>query len=291
MPSHIVVPLDGSTFAEDALATALALADDSGSLDLVTVVESAPPFAVPEYDALARDWAMGYLDDLKVKLPPALHARCVVITGHPAEEIRAFVEESEADLVVMATHGRGPLTRAWLGNMADSLVRGSRLPLLLVHPRDPDDPSYQADLPLRKILVPLDGSELAESAVDGAIRVFGQELDLTLVRVVQSPFHFASPYMPDTIKANEEVTQARARAEEYLAEASGRYEEVAKSISTDVILSDHIGRAITDYAEENDFGGIAIATHGEGGVRRFALGSVADKVIRSAEVPVLTLRP
>lgn len=288
MPARIIVPLDGSTFAEDALATALALVDDSGSLDLVTAMEGAPPFAVPEFDDLAREWALKYLDGLKEKLPPALQAHSVVLVGHPSEEIRSFIADSEADLVVMATHGRGPLTRAWLGSMADSLVRGSKLPLLLVHPQHPDEPSYQADLKLRKILVPLDGSSLAETAIDGAISILGQDLDLTLVRVVQSPFHFASPYMPDTIQTNDE--SGPAQAEKDLAEVGRKYEGVTRSVKLEVIASDHVGRAIVEHSEKNDFDAIAIATHGQGGVGRFAMGSVADKVIRSARIPVLTLR-
>ena len=76
MPGRIIVPLDGSTFAEDALARALALVGDSGSLDLVTAISGAPPFAVPEYDDLARGWAMEYLDGLKEKLPPGIQAHC-----------------------------------------------------------------------------------------------------------------------------------------------------------------------------------------------------------------------
>ena len=291
MPAHIIVPLDGSTFAEDALATALALVDDSGSLDLVTAIAGAPPFAVPEFDAMAREWALKYLDGLKEKLPPALRAHCVVVVGHPAEQIRSFIEDSEADLVVMATHGRGPLTRAWLGSVADSLVRGSRLPLLLVHPQDPEKPSYQADRPLCRILVPLDGSNLAEAAAEGAIGVLGQDLDLTLIRVVQNPFHFASPYTPDTIRANEESARAKAQAEEELAEVGRKYKGMARSVKVEVIVSDHVGRAIVEHSETNDFDAIAIATHGQGGIGRFAMGSVADKVIRSARIPVLTLRP
>ncbi|NNF27011.1 MAG: universal stress protein [Gemmatimonadetes bacterium] len=291
MPARIIVPLDGSTFAEDALATAMALVDESGSLDLVTVTEGAPPFAVPEYEELAREWALEYLDGLTEKLPPGIQAHSVPLVGRPSERLRSFIEDSEADLVVMATHGRGPLTRAWLGSVADSLIRGSRLPLLLVHPQDPDEPSYQADLPLRKILVPLDGSSLAESAVDGAISILGQDLDLTLLRVVQSPIPSLYPYVPDATRIEEESARAKAQAEEHLAEVSQKYQGVARSVGLEVIDSDHVGRAIVELAEASDFDAIAIATHGRGGVGRFALGSVADKVIRSTRLPVLTLRP
>ncbi len=290
MPARIIVPLDGSTFAEDALATAMALVDESGSLDLVTVAAGAPPFAVPEYDDLAREWALKHLEGVEEKLPPGLQVHSVVLAGRPSEQLRSFIEDSEADLVVIATHGRGLLTRAWLGSVADALVRGSRLPLLLVHPRDPDAPSYQADLPLRRILVPLDGSSRAEAAVDGAISIFGQDLDLTLARVVQ-PLHSTFPYVPDPTLAEEEAARASTQAEQELAEVARKYQASARSVNLEVIESDYVGGAIVEHSEKNDFDAIAIATHGRGGVGRFALGSVADKVIRSTKLPVLTLRP
>ena len=292
MPTRIIVPLDGSTFSEDALATAMALVDDGGFLDLVTVNEGAPPFAVPDYDDLAREWALKYLDGLTEKLPPTLEAHCAALVGRPSEQLRSYIEESDADLVVMATHGRGVLTRVWLGSVADALVRTSRLPLLLVHPRDSDEPSYQADLPLRKILVPLDGSNLAEAAVDGAIGVLGRDLDLTLIRIVQSPVPSIYPYVPDSTRVQEEaLARATDQAREQLAEVAAKYQTLASSVSLEVMHSDHVGRTIVEHAAANDFDAIAIATHGRGGVGRFAMGSVADKVIRSTSLPVLTIRP
>ena len=79
MPSRIIVPLDGSTFAEDALATALSLVGDAGSLDLVSVNAPAPPLAVAEFDDLAREWANRYLDEVIEKLPPAVDAESPVV--------------------------------------------------------------------------------------------------------------------------------------------------------------------------------------------------------------------
>ncbi len=291
MPARVIVPLDGSSFAEDALATALSLVGDSGSLELVSVNAPAPPFAVDEYDELAREWAMRYLDGLAEKLPPGVRAEAHVLVGRPADELRTFIEGSDADLVVMASHGRGPVTRAWLGSVADSLVRESKLPLMLVHPQHPDEPSYQAALPVRRVLVPLDGSEMAESAVDSAIGIFGPETEITLIRVVQSPEHSVSSYLPDTIRENAEAEDVSARAEHQLAITQGKFEDSTESVETRLIESDHVGKAIAEYAEAHDFDAIAIATHGRSGVRRLALGSVADKVVRSARRPVLVLRP
>lgn len=291
MPARVIVPVDGSTFAEDALATALSLLGDSGTLELVSVNEPAPPFAVAEYDELARGWAMRYLDGLTEKLPPNIQAEPHVLVGRAADELVTFIENSEADLVVMATHGRGPVTRAWLGSVADSLVKESKLPLMLVHSQHPDEPSYQAALPLRRVLVPVDGSEIAEAAIDGAVGTFGPETEITLIRVVEGPEHFGSSYLPDTLRDSDNAERAADQAESELAETRGKFEGKAASMEAVLIESDHVGKAIADYCEEHDFDAIAIASHGRSGFRRLALGSVADKVVRSARRPVLVLRP
>lgn len=291
MPARVIVPLDGSKFAEDALATALTLVD-GGTLDLVTAIEGAPPFSVPEYDALARDWAMKYLDGVIEKLPPSVTAQSHVLVGVPAKEVRAFIDESEADLVVMATHGRGPASRVWLGSMADYLIRTSAVPLLLLQPEKDEEPEYQAvDHALRKVLIPLDGSDLAEIAIDGALEILGTGIEITLMRVVQYPYHFVSPYLPDTVQGNQELfRQATAQVKDYLTEAAWKLKEKVTGVETEVTVSEHPAHAIADHAQSNGFDCIAMATHGRGGIRRLALGSVADKVIRTAELPILTFR-
>ena len=289
MPKRIVVLLDGSQFAEDALATALTLVPEDGSIDLVTAVEGAPPFSVPDYDVMAREWAARYLEGVVDKLPPAVTAQPHVLVGPPGSEVRGFVEESRADLVVLATHGRGPFSRAWLGSMADLLVRTSPVPLLLVHPAG-ETPSYQAGDPITKVLVPLDGSELSERAAVEAPGLLGEGVARTLLKVVQYPYHYASPYLPDTIQGNQDLyKQATEGAKAYMAEVAQRLGGDAP-VETDVVTAEAVAKAIVEYAESHGCDAIAIGTHGRGGFSRLALGSVADKVIRTARVPVLTLR-
>ena len=291
MPSRVIVPLDGSKFAEDALGVALSLVGE-GSLDLVTAVEGAPPFSVPEYEALARDWAARYLEGLTEKLPPRVIAQTHVLVGSPARELQSFIDGSEADLVVMATHGRGPVTRAWLGSMADHLLRTSTVPLLLLHLDKEEEPSYQATEGLTRILIPLDGSEMSESAIGGTTKLLGDDVEITLMRVVQYPYHFVSPYLPDTVQGNQELfRQATAHAKDYLTEMAWKLKDSVARVQTEVAVSEHPAQALVDFAESNDFDVIAMATHGRGGLGRLALGSVADKVIRTTEVPVLTFRP
>lgn len=299
MSRHIIVPLDGSTFAETALAQAMAYAGEDGRIDLVTAVEGSPPFSVPDYDALARDWAQRYLASIVERMPNGpwtVHTH--ILVGIPTNELRSFIDEAEADVVVMATHGRGPFSRAWLGSMADTLLRTSSTPLLLVHPKDGEAPKKDDTSPLEpgatpsKILVTLDGSELSEAAIQPALLMAQAGSTITLLRVVQYPYHFVSPYLPDTIHGNQEVfKQATGQARDYLTEAAWKVSKDGVNIDTQVTVAEHPARAITDFAKSNDIDLIILATHGYGGVVRIALGSVADKIVRTAEVPVLAVRP
>ena len=297
MSRHLVVPLDGSTFAEAALGHAMAFAGEHGRIDLVTAVEGSPPFSVPDYDVLAKDWAQRYLNTVMDRMadgPWSVHTH--VLVGIPSNELRGFVEDSGADLVVMATHGRGPFSRAWLGSMADTLVRTAQAPLLLVHPKEkgadePSDVLEPAELP-KHILVPLDGSELSEASIQPALLAATPGSTITLLRVVQYPYHFVSPYLPDTIHGNQEVfKQATNQARDYLTETAWKVSKDGVTIDSQVTVAEHPARAITDFAEANGVELIIMSTHGYSGVVRLALGSVADKVVRTSAAPVMAIRP
>jgi nucleotide-binding universal stress UspA family protein len=176
--------------------------------------------------------------------------------------------------------------------MADHLLRTSQVPLLLLHLDQEEEPSYQADEGMSRVLIPLDGSELAESAIAGARRLLGDDIEITLMRVVQYPYHFVSPYLPDTIQGNQDLfKQATAHAKDYLTEMAWKLKDSVAQVHTEVSVSEHPAQAVVDFAESHDFEVIAMATHGRGGFGRLALGSIADKVIRTTRVPVLTFRP
>jgi nucleotide-binding universal stress UspA family protein len=283
----IVVPLDGSPFAERALPWALRLARRAGAtLELVrghvlyALTQPAAAWAPfdPAAEADSKQEERAYLDAIARRLAGAAPVSIskTLVDGLESEGILGRVREGRADLVVMATHGRGPLGRFFLGSVADVLVRETSVPVLLVRPRD-GAPGLLSGPAAESVLVPLDGSSLAEQALGPAAdlaRLAGARC--TLLRVM-------APRQP----ALEEVPYAGALA--YLEAVAGRLREQGLSVQTRVAVAARPARAILNEAREGRV--IALATHGRGGVPRVVLGSVADKVVRTAPGPVLVYRP
>jgi nucleotide-binding universal stress UspA family protein len=194
------------------------------------------------------------------------------------------------DLVVMATHGRGGIQRAWLGSVADQLVRTLEIPVLLVRGQPGPAPGEAGAGP---ILVPLDGSQLAEQVLGpaGALaRLWGAEL--SLVQVVQPVTIVDDPALPLPTAYDEELTQEwRRQAQDYLDGLAGRLKEQGIRVTAQACIGWSPVQTLLDLARPERVRLVAVATHGRGGLQRLALGSVADKLVRAAEVPVLVHRP
>jgi nucleotide-binding universal stress UspA family protein len=296
MYRQIMVPLDGSRFAESALPWALAVSRrTSAPIRFVTVQEPIPSFAYDEWEEASREWSGEYLTSLVKRVGD--HAGGEVTTsllsGHVVEILEAEAARSSADLVVMATHGRGLFSRAWLGSVADSFIHHTDRPVLLVRPDEGDEVDLSADRTVDKILLPLDGSELSESAKDHALE-FGELFSAAyhLVRVVPYPVDVASPYLPHTVQMNQGlVAEAKQTAYEYL---DGHAETMRRRdlrVTTGVLVDAQPGHGILGEVEERGCDFIAMATHGRSGLTRAILGSASDKVLRGTHVPLLLYRP
>lgn len=291
----ILVPLDGSTFSEAALAYALDISRRTGAdLHLTTIHEPVPSFAYDEWEVAAREWSTEYLETVREKVAAQAGGKVEgwLGSGRVVDVLGERADEVKADLVVMATHGRGALSRAWLGSVADGLVRHVHQPVLLVRPAEdgtspPDDPGFD------RLLVTLDGSEMGASILDLAAGVADTfDAELHLLRVVAYPVEIASPYLPHTVQMNQKIVdQARASAEEYL---DGIVDDLAQrgvAATAHVVVDHQAGHTIAQQADELEADLVVMATHGRGGFRRTILGSTTDKVIRSVHVPVLVQRP
>jgi nucleotide-binding universal stress UspA family protein len=195
----------------------------------------------------------------------------------------------------MATHGRGPLLRAGLGSVSDQVVRKGNVPVLLVRP-DGDEARARVPLapaaPLRRVLVPLDGSEAAETALDRSLLAGESEtIALTLLRVVSFPVAMlpGGGFPPG---AYESIVDAeRSAAQRYLDGVAERLAPWGWRIGTAVVEERSAWAGILEYASSHEVDLIAMATHGRGGAQRLLLGSVADKVIRASTIPVLVSHP
>ncbi len=297
---RILVPLDGSDFAESALSTAVALATrDGAKLQLLSVVPTEPPFGftddamlvgwVDEAKALQRD----YMKQMATRVAARsedLHVEASVSVGNVGATIREVSDALDVDLVILTTHGRGAFGRVWLGGTADQLLRSLERPVLLLPPTPAGEKPF-AEEPVRHVLVPLDGSEAAEAALDELPLLLSalEDVQLTLVSVVED-FSVPSGYPQHATSAGL-VQEERERMTAYLAAVSGRLEQDEIGVAeTHVLVADSAARGLLRFCRETEVDAIALSTHGRGGVSRLLLGSVADKLIRGAGIPVLVVR-
>jgi nucleotide-binding universal stress UspA family protein len=214
--------------------------------------------------------------------------------------INRHAMESGVDLIVMTTQGRGPAARFWLGSVADALVRQSTIPMLIVPPQESEADLAQ-DPELGRMLIPLDGSHLAEQILEPAIALAGMtQAEITLLRVVQqlTPATYdpessrISGIKPALLKQLQDVDRhERERAEDYLGQVAERLRTRSFTVQTRVVSDIRPATAILDDLSAHGANVIALATHGRGGLKRLLLGSVADKVVRGATIPALVYRP
>jgi nucleotide-binding universal stress UspA family protein len=276
---RILVPLDGSETAEAALAYVALLPSERVRL-LAVESDRADLTAVC---TAARD-CKAYLEAVAAPLRERGHdVDTLVAFGNPAEQILALA--AAADLVVIGSHGHGGVKRFILGCIADEVARHAPVPVMIVRggSRSGSAPAVQ----LTRIVVPLDGSELAEQAVPVAAAVAAdlgvpvhllRVLDIDALRAtVQAGIHTAAAYM----RSREEIQHY---AEEYLAEQAQQLRN-RDLTATGEVLTGSPAVTLLDVIQPVDL--VVMTTHGRGGVRRWLLGSVADKLVRAAAAPVL----
>ncbi len=293
MFSRIQVSLDTSEFAEFALPAAIELARRSeATIDLVGVHEPITGLELAEWDSATVTWMEEDLARLADRVAEA--------SGRPVEthiehgpvvsSLLARVSESGAELLVTATHGRGILTRAWMGSVADGLIRHAHVPLLLVRP---DEAGAPPPTDFNRILVPLDGSELSTRVLPLALAVArGFGASVRLVRVLPVSTQVASPYAPTLLQVAPELSQeARDAAEAWLVAQAKAIGDEGIAVTTAVRTAVTPSVAICDEAEEYGANLIVMATHGRAGLERAFLGSTADKIVRSTRVPVMISNP
>jgi nucleotide-binding universal stress UspA family protein len=246
------------------------------------------------FDPRIRDQEKSYLEGVakRVSASSSLQVHPILLDGIAADSIRERAQATGSDLIVMTTHGRGPLSRFWLGSVADQLVRRSPVPILLVHPSS-GAPDLTSDTVLLRILIPLDGSELAEQILQPAIDLGRlMDADYTLLRVVEpvgSVAYDAPMYVlpSDARRADQDHREAQV----YLERVAERFRRQSLSVRIRVLTSPHPATSIIDEGMTDGAQLIALQTHGRRGLARILLGSVADKVVRGASMPVLVFRP
>ena len=291
----ILVPLDGSPLAEQALPYAQALLATGAELILLEVVEEPGPIhgmsgrlLVPVEDAqrMLERQAHEYLQKAEATLRgDQPQARLEVTRGNPTVEILRVAAEQGIELIAMTTHGRGALGRWVFGSVADRVARSSPVPMLLVRPSEGEPRSVT----IRRLVVPLDGSALAEEVLPTAqalAKHLGVPIHLiTVIDVMRLiPTELGPVVAFDATVYEDTLSQLDAGARALLDDVSERLERQGLPTSSEVAHGSPF-MTIADAVHDGDL--IVMTCHGRSGVRRWLLGSVAEKLVREAPVPVV----
>jgi nucleotide-binding universal stress UspA family protein len=286
-PLEVLVPLDGSELAEGILAHVLPGLPGAGITLLRVVPADAPAdaraSAAAELEALAR----------RIEAQGGGSVRTLIAAGTPADQIVAVAADLRPTLIACMTHGRSGFDRLVLGSVAEKLIRGAPVPVLAV--RSMAEPAPPAPRPLlARVLVPYDGSGIARRSLDVLAGLDGRRAArVTLLSVIEAADEF-SPGPPGSGAARDELAVElfrlrRAEALEQLEAEAARARELGFAAEVDVALGGPAPR-ILDRADAVGASLIAMTTHGRAGITRWTLGSVTERVIRAAHVPVLVGR-
>lgn len=290
----ILIPLDGSALAEAVFPIGRTLAQRTGApVRLVHVRHPLQPLYVeglPVVDKQLRPLhglhEQSYMEQARQRFRGDMTVEVVVdvLDGPTASALATHAATTNSALIVMTTHGYGGFERFWLGSVADTLVRIAGVPILLYRPHGENGPEAKP-LEGRPILVPLDGSPLSEQIlphVSWLAHAFNAPI--TLLRVL--PLDATHADAPDPLGDS-----PLAEAERYLQQVRLGLEEQGCRTRTHLMSHEQPARALLGVATRDNVGIIAMATHGRGDMQRLILGSVSDKVLRSADVPLMLYRP
>ena len=289
----ILATLDGSELAEQVLPVIIALAARTGA-DVVLATAIVPqdgwtdgPIAW-EWEQEEQGAALAYIKTVQQRLGrQGVKVRAVRVEwGRPHVVISAAADEEGADVIAMTTHGRSGFARWVMGSVADKVMRTTRKPVLLVHSREETQGPAIAEISVKRILVPLDGSPLGESVLP-----FVQDLakslhaSLLLLNVVVPTAELSATFLPYSTSILEEL---QAGAKKYVEGVGKRVRAAGVSVKTSVVVG-QAAEGILDTARRTSADLIALNTHGRSGPTRWILGSVADAVIRHSDRPCLII--
>ena len=299
MYTRMLIPLDGSKLAENVLPYARALA---GALDLRIELLS-----VVDLMDFARTTHAGHVRDFDPIIEAAVREGEQYLEGvarsFTGRKVTCVVEQGQADQIIiekaagdketligMATRGRSGIHRWLMGSVAEKVLRGATNPLLLV--RGDEEGKSDGAATLKSIVVPLDGSKLAETVLPRAVELAKKlSLEIVLTRAYQIPLSTyggaEAAYIPNP---NALMNVVKEEAGAYLESMVDELRQNGVEKVSSILLLGSGADEIIDLARTTPDNLIAMCTHGRSGVKRWALGSVTEKVVRHSGDPVLVVR-
>jgi nucleotide-binding universal stress UspA family protein len=294
--TKILVPLDGSKPAEAILPHVRFLAAKLKlGVELLQVLDPdvVATFCDPEHghyfdnvEADMRNHSADYLKKLAASFPRPSEALYSVLVGKTVEVILSKAHRGPCALIALATRGSSGIRKWALGSVADKIMRAATNHLLLIHPgqkRSSDEPR------LRTVIVPLDGSALAEKVLSPVVELAKRlELEVTLLRAYGLPLGRFSPKR-ESASLDERRRKLREEAQDYLdGKINSLQAEGLRNVKSLVVEGD-AAQEIIDCAKSISESFIAMCTHGRSGLGRWVLGSVTDRVVRNSGDPVLVV--
>ncbi|HEU5227086.1 MAG TPA: universal stress protein [Ktedonobacteraceae bacterium] len=320
---RVLVPLDGSGRAERAIPVAARIARSSGgSVVLLRVVSTSieywpymapqPTLAQTVIDADLEDAAKYLASVTALSELNGLSTETMTLYGPTAATILSVAYSHDVDVIVMCSHGYTGVTRWIMGSVAEKIARHSAVPVLILREGGPIPAGPHVDGRPFRVLVPLDGSMRAKAAIEPAAALVSElaapgQGALHLMRVVK-------PHAEEVGLTQEqherEPEQGVQKARKYLSSivehiheglTARSVKELNLAVTWSVAVDSDVASAIIRVGENGEdvkgvgvFGGcdvVAIATHGYGGLQRWAMGSVTERVLNAAKLPMLIVRP
>jgi nucleotide-binding universal stress UspA family protein len=300
----ILVPLDGTVQAEQALAVAVAVAQRTRAELHPVLVHLTDYYRdlfastkdIPSAERVLELRETEYLASIGEELASSgvkVHAP-VVLHGDVAEAVAEHALHTRTQGVVMTTHPRGVLERILVPNLAQGLRRRLSVPMIFVR-TDAEVSTAQTSAraaAMDVVLVALDGSADAEAALGEAVEIAGESAKYVLLRVVSLPPQLSSLYLPQsTILYHQDEEKLRAEAADYLSAVEERLRGRLRHVEKRLGVHSRPGHLIVHAAGEVGANLVAVGSHGHGALRETLFGSVTNDVVRDCPVPVLVTRP
>ncbi|MGB7116249.1 MAG: universal stress protein [Anaerolineales bacterium] len=288
-PKHILVPLDGSEFAEQALPAAEALCTAyEGRLTLLTVKQKESFLKSIHFSLTFKGKRLsinGERETYLQKIENSLEAKGIEVdhiirTGKVAESINGLVKEIGVDMVVISSHGRSGVSRLLLGSVANQVLQQATYPIMVVHPIEGVTPAVPK---FKKLLVTLDGSEFAERVLPYVKASVIFESVVLLISVPQVPE--AEMYGAVVNEIRELRKHAETEAKEYLDGVSTNLQKAGVN-TTVIVTGSRPAQTIISVAQKEKVDVIMMATHGRGGMDSLIIGSVAERIVQNTCCPV-----
>jgi nucleotide-binding universal stress UspA family protein len=294
--TKILVPTDFSDCSKQALryAEGLALRDEAELVLLHAVPPTdSPVYQVikhsnfPNYEDEVRKSCTGLLVELQETLDPQVKSEVKVVEGFPRQEIAGHAEQGGFDAIVIGTHGHTGVKHALLGSVAEAVLRHAQCPVFTVR----GDGKDTMPANIRKVLVATDFSDQGFEAVE-----YGREFvaltgaELVLAHVMDPPLYPDGPFGMVALQMPNLEMEIRNALSERLAKETDRLAREGASVRS-VFLEGRAHIELVRCAKDENADLIVMGTHGRSGVKRLMIGSTAERVVRHAPCPVLTVHP